>query len=276
MVQSPASNTMVLQADIKKDKTSYQMQPEALVSHSGMLPAAALSNFFKAPATPIRSKLPSIGPTLTDSQPSMSKSIHRRNKCLAEVIQTQLLELKKLQDRYRYRSTDRRMLPRRQFNGRNLSSDNTSSDEKTRKDSHSSSDPLWTRSGKLHPNTDKGSQSLGASPLHSSPSTAGIQSLKQASQSSAKISADPLRAPPGALWKNDIHVLQPLETSTESLTLTGTDNQWSHDFMNQEKFQSITKWIHKVEDIQSREGKWTDVISIPDTEPTVSLPSLCL
>lgn len=103
---------MVLQLTThKKDRTQYQLRPNSLIDRSDMLPAAALSNFFKAPGSSIQSKLPAIAALPSEKPPKFSKSINQQNRCLAEVIQTQLLELKKLQDRYRYKNTE--LLPSR-------------------------------------------------------------------------------------------------------------------------------------------------------------------
>ena len=88
-----------------RGNTAYQLQPETMLNHSGMLPAAALSNFFKAPSSPIiSSQLPTIH--CGADKPQISKSIHQRNKCLAEVIQSQLMELKRLQGKHRLQKGD--------------------------------------------------------------------------------------------------------------------------------------------------------------------------
>lgn len=108
---APTVTTMVLPMSMNRprlrESTAYQLQPESMLNHSGMLPAAALSNFFKAPSSPLlNSRLPTI--PCGDGIPKISKSIHQRNKCLAEVIQSQLMELKKLQGKHHrlYKSTD--------------------------------------------------------------------------------------------------------------------------------------------------------------------------
>lgn len=88
------SNYMSMQ----KDHTHHQLRADAPF-HSDMLPAAALSNFFKAPATPIH-RLPAIHPVKSCQDPHFSKSLHQRNRGLAEVIQMQLVELKKLHGKY--------------------------------------------------------------------------------------------------------------------------------------------------------------------------------
>lgn len=66
-----------------------------------MLPVAALSNFFQAPAIPIHNKLPAIQAVRSTREPQRSKSIYQRSRGLAEVIQMQLVELKKIHEKYK-------------------------------------------------------------------------------------------------------------------------------------------------------------------------------
>lgn len=260
-------------------RTSYQLQPETIhVNHSGILPAAALSNFFKAPSTSIvnTSKLPSIN--ARDDLPAVNtKSVHQKNKCLAEVIQSQLMELK-LQHRCRYQRRELGNLPR-------------SSMKKSHATDSNGNIPTKLNSGVCSPNR-KSCSNLSkelSSESKPSPSSAWHPKQKISHTKSFEVSSNNKIAlhmpkvtnvalrerhdnfqkqfytPANAEPISSGRVLE--LTRSNTLIITDTDDQnkssLSSSYMDQDKFESVFNWVQSVEMAHKLEGKCSEVLSVP-------------
>ena len=244
-----------------KERAGYQLQPAAMHVNHGLLPAAALSNFFKAPATPIRSKLPSISISNGRSV-YRTKSMHQKNKCLAEVIQSQLMELKRLQDRYRCQKVESKTIKLNQR--KNSIEESTPSPTKS---NTSSSDPepkkgeiskLLTPNIKLMPKR----QPLKPTTLvnkdltitqHSTDAERKVHKVTIATNTLTKLAPAPI---------------ENSKVSVESLLTTHDKDEDCHSplrnsFMDPSKLASIADWIESVEIAQRLEGKCSEVISTP-------------
>lgn len=239
-----------------KERTGYQLQPTSMhVNHHGMLPAAALSNFFKAPATPIHSKLPSIN--ISDGKPVYrNKSMHQRNKCLAEVIQTQLVELKRLQDKYRSQKLESRTIKLNQHKdsvediSRSPTKSNTSSNTEQKDESVCILEtPKVTPKRQLIKPTIIDRSKPSSSNLHQTPSDDLQKTVKPKAAPQAKVEF--IRRETSKLTDS------PLAT----FRLKSRQTTQRNCFMDSEKLASITSWVKAVETAQRLEGKCSEVIS---------------
>lgn len=275
------------------EKTSYQLQPASMLNHSNMLPAAALSNFFRAPASPMNGKLPTIH--VSEGKPKISKSIHQRNKCLAEVIQSQLIELKKLQSKHRYQKGDSVVLQSLEItNSRPTKSQHQVEDKPginfTRKESNASSNSrLLTPDVKTL--TSQHYTLPKPTPAEQSNSSA-IPLNRMQSNIFLTPSATPLKVPQEEKGKQSPNsntqttqlgdTLTNLSLSPVTATLGVSPMVSPHrsgsssparirppalvqDYMDPVKFATIMNWVDSVEAAHRLEGKWSEVISVPDS-----------
>lgn len=254
----PSLSNMVLQLTAhKKDRTQYQLQPDSLVGRSDMLPAAALSNFFRAPASSIHNKLPAIAALPSDKPPQFSKSINQRNRCLAEVIQTQLLELKKLQDRYRYKNTD--LLPSRQRQhqhrcsldeGQLMAAKGSGSGRRK-----SVSQPKPSSKSDITPQAISADIRVLTLPVAATSKPYKPVGVKVETKE-MKASVQPISHTGNALIAqfNNYMVEKPRYLVPETLI---------QRHMDPLKFAAIQKWVNSVETAHKMEGKCSEVISTP-------------
>lgn len=254
-----------------RERTSYQLQPTTMhINHSGILPVAALSNFFKAPATPIHSRLPTIN--ISEGSPVFhrSKSIHQRNKCLAEVIQSQLMELKKLQDKYRYQKLE---------------------SSQTMKTMHRTSISDTTKAIGSHiagiQQKEDFSRLIASDGMREmKPTLLSPSSRPYVSRSNTKIALTPPKAIPFArknmpsslqkrLSPDKLEVIPTAkisENTQESQLDKSEEQQYSSvtpeykHTMDPVKFASIANWVQSVEAAQKQKGKCSEVISIANPD----------
>lgn len=252
------------------ERTGYQLQPTSMhVNHHGMLPAAALSNFFKAPSTPIHGKLPSI--SISGRTPVYrTKSIHQRNKCLAELIQSQLVELKRLQDKYRFQKSEPKMIKLRRKDsvvesGGNLTKSNSSNNliAKKKDDISGVVAPdvrLIPKTQHLKPTTLTNRPSVIKS-THVQPADARKRLTLDTQTLTAMASRDSpsktISNQPEAISKDNLRSLQAEENGNHMPINT------PNSFMDSSKLASISNWIKSVEIAHRLEGKCSEVISTP-------------
>ena len=279
-----------------KERTGYHLQPTSMqLTHDGLLPAAALSNFFKAPAKPISGKLPSIG--ISSGKPLYrSKSIHQRNKCLAEVIQSQLVELKKLQDKYRCQRLESRALRLSQPKS-SPEETNCSSNKPNTTCSHADSRKHELVSSATPPSTQFMSKNrlikptvLNKPPQHTQENYPDTP-LKFLTDTQPKLQPETQpKFPPDTQPKLQTDT-QPKFQRITSFTVSSPtklnlrakqldkrgngklisidENAMTHHnncYMDPEKHSLIYEWVKSVEAAHRLEGKWSEVISIPDAD----------
>lgn len=263
-----------------RDRRGYQLQPTAMHVNHGMLPAAALSNFFKAPSTPIRSKLPSI--SISDGSPVYrNKSIHQRNKCLAEVIQSQLVELKRLQDKYRHQKCESRALRLNRHKESaadesivDLNKSNNAINDANKRGNNISrllipEVQLIPKQQPIKPTTlpvNKQSVSK-TSPVQSdSRKKISLQTQSPTCQAAAvSPTAKPVTAPTDTIrtiCKDNLLSLQISGRSSQTVNKTQASSH-NNSSMDPIKMESISNWIQSVELAQRLEGKCSEVLSIP-------------
>lgn len=248
---------------MQKDHTHHQLHADApLLHHSDMLPAAALSNFFKAPATPIHNKLPAIHPVKSYRDPQFSNSLNQRSKGLAEVIQMQLIELKKLHGKYAAR--DMAAMTRSPNQTQNLTRNSTnygecifpsvSNQRSLLSRQYNSTMSIIPASKQRTENRDTTTTSAATSKQEQSKASTYTTTSMQISRTCST----PNIQPPNVQNRTEKHTTLPNSSHLKVPVLPPNPLLLKH--LEPEKFSAIQKWINSVEEAHEKDGKYLDTI----------------